>query len=397
MVRLKEQINQIKKKMDAETSRIVKSVRKDYKTALKRESYLRSALEAQKKDALDLKNRSVQYQILKREVDTNRELYNGLLQKLKETGVSETLKASNIDVIDRAEVPKIPYKPNKRLNILLSIVVGLFGGVGIAFLFEYVDNTIKTPEDVEKRVSLPSLGIIPSYSEENPPIEYITYLDTKSPLSEAYCTLRTFLLLSTGGRPPRIITVTSPEREEGKTTTVVNTAVSFAKSNAKVIIIDADMRRPRLHKLFEVDNTTGLSAYLSGIEELGENLIKDTGIPNLSIIPSGPIPPNPAELLSSHRLGELIRSLYLYNFIIFDTPPLLGIPDTLILSPQTDGVIVVAKSGKTTREAALEARKVLEAVSAKILGIVLNSINQSAMRYSHHYNYYRYYYGAENK
>jgi capsular exopolysaccharide synthesis family protein len=402
MVKLKEQIYQIKKKMDSEAKKIITGVKKDYDAALKREKYLRSEFEVQKKEALNLKDYFVQYQILKREVDTNRELYNGLLQKLKETGVSETLKASNIQVIDRAEIPESPYKPNKRLNIILSIIVGLFGGIGLAFFVEYLDNTIKTPEDLEKRVSLPTLGFIP-YHENNEgdlPIEYITHADSKSPVSEAYCTLRTFLLLSTGGRPPRIIAITSPAREEGKTTTAINTAISFARSGAKVLIIDADMRRPKLHRLFDVDNTSGLSTYLSGIEELTEDLMKETNIPNLHVITSGPVPPNPAELLNSLRLKELINSLYLYNFIIFDTPPVIGLPDSLILSSYTDGVMLIAKSGKTTKETTLETRRMLEAVGAKILGIVLNAVDQSAMRYSHYYNYYRSYYrsyGDENK
>jgi len=402
MVKLKEQIDQIKKKMDSEEKKIITGVKKDYDAALKREKYLRSEFEVQKKEALNLKDRSVQYQILKREVDTNRELYNGLLQKLKETGVSETLKASNIQVIDRAEVPKSPYKPNKRMNIFLSIIVGLFGGIGLVFFVEYLDNTIKTPEDLEKRVSLPTLGFIPFHgdNEGDLPVEYITHADSKSPVSEAYCTLRTFLLLSTGGRPPRIIAITSPASEEGKTTTAINTAISFARSGAKVLIIDADMRRPKLHKLFDVDNTSGLSTYLSGIEELTEDLMKETNIPNLHVITSGPVPPNPAELLNSLRLKELINSLYLYNFIIFDTPPVIGLPDSLILSSYTDGVMLVAKSGKTTKETTLETRRMLEAVGAKILGIVLNAVDQSAMRYSHYYNYYRSYYrsyGDENK
>jgi capsular exopolysaccharide synthesis family protein len=160
------------------------------------------------------------------------------------------------------------------------------------------------------------------------------------------------------------------------------------------------MRRPKLHRLFDVDNTSGLSTYLSGIEELTEDLMKETNIPNLHVITSGPIPPNPAELLNSLRLKELINSLYLYNFIIFDTPPVIGLPDSLILSSYTDGVMLVAKSGKTTKGTTLETRRMLEAVGAKILGIVLNAVDQSAMRHSHYYNYYKSYYrsyGDENK
>ncbi|MBM4140578.1 MAG: polysaccharide biosynthesis tyrosine autokinase [Nitrospira sp.] len=400
MVKLKEHKDQIKKKIDAESRKIVTSIKKDFEAAVKRENYLQSVFNAQKKEALSLNERSIQYQILKRESETNKELYNGILQRMKETGVSSTLTASNIQVLDKAEVPKSPSKPRKTLNIMLSIIVGLLGGIGLAFFVEYLDNTVKTPEDVEKKVYLPSLGLVPnyaSYNKENLPVEYITHADGKSPIAEAYASIRTFLLLSTGGRPPRVIMVTSPARNEGKTTTVINTAISLTRSNVKVLIIDADMRKPRLHKIFDLDNSPGLSTYLSGNEELGEALIKTTDIPNLDIITSGPTPPNPAELLSSYRFKELIKSLYLYNFIIIDTPPLLGISDPLILSPHADGVVLVIKSGETPKEAAQEARKMLATINAKILGVVLNSIDQSAMRYSHYYNYYRYYYSDENK
>ena len=401
MVRLKEHIDQIKKKIDLETKKVVSSIKQDYEAAVKRENYLKSAFEAQKKEALSLNQRSIQYQILKREADTNKELYNGLLQRLKETGVSSTLTASNIQVLDKAEISKSPFKPRTTLNIMLSLIVGLLGGIGLAFFVEYLDNTVKTPEDVEKKMCLPSLGLVPYYSEndnkDNLPVEYITHKDSKSPIAEAYASIRTFLLLSTGGRPPRIMMVTSPARNEGKTTTTINTAISLTKSNVRVLIIDADMRKPRLHKIFSLDNTKGLSAYLSGIEELGDDLIKTSEIPNLDIITSGPTPPNPAELLSSYRFLELLKSLFLYNFIVIDTPPILGISDPLIISPHTDGVILVVKSGETPKEAAQEARRMLTTVNSKILGVILNSIDQAAMKYSHYYNYYRYYYSDENK
>lgn len=405
MVRLKEHINQIKKKIEQEAKRVILSVKKDYGIAVKRENNLKSAFEAQKKEALDLNQRSIQYQILKREADTNKELYNGLLQRLKETGVSASLTASNIQVLDRAEVPKTPFKPRKTMNIMLSIIVGLLGSIGLAFFTEYLDNTIKTPEDIEKKVHLPPLGLVPQYTnntgndnEALQKVEYITHSDGRSPISEAYRSIRTFLLLSTGGKPPRVMVVTSPAREEGKTTTAINTAISLTKSDVKVLIIDADMRKPRLHRVFDLDNTIGLSAFLSGNVEFGDGLIKESDIQNLDIITSGPIPPNPAELLSSYRFTELINSLYpLYNFIIIDTPPVMGISDPLIVGSQADGVIMVVKSGKTPKEAAQETRRMLEGVNAKILGVVLNSVSQADMRYSYYYNYYRYYYTDENK
>lgn len=400
MVRLKEHMNQIKKKLDQETKKVVSSVKKDYEVALKREQKLKAALDSQKKMALELNQRAIQYQILKREADTNKELYNGLLQRLKETGVSASLTASNIQVLDKAEIPKSPFKPRKTLNIMLSLIVGLLGGIGLAFFVEYLDNTIKTPEDVEKRVYLPPLGLVPQHADNNGklPVEYIAHSNANSPIAEAYRSIRTFLLLSTGGKPPRIIMVTSPSREEGKTTTSVNTAISLTKSDIKVAIIDADMRKPRLHHVFSLDNKLGLSSFLSGNVEFGDGIIKETNIDNLHVITSGPIPPNPAELLGSYRFRDLLHALYsLYNFIIIDTPPVIGISDPLIISTHTDGVMLVVKSGKTPKEAAQEARRLLGNVNAKVLGVVLNSINQSAMRYSYYYNYYKYYYSNEDK
>ncbi len=403
MVRLKKRIDQIKGKIDLEVKKVVSSVKKDYGAAVKRENQLRSAIEAQKKEALEMNLRSVQYQILKREADTNKELYKGLLQRLKESGVSEALTASNIQVLDRAEVPKAPFKPRKTRNIMLSVIVGLLGGIGLAFFTEYLDNTIKTPEDIEKKVYLPPLGLVPQYTNADnngalQKVEYIAHSDGRSPISEAYRSIRTFLLLSTGGKPPRVMAVTSPARDEGKTTTVINTAISLTKSDVKVLIIDADMRKPRLHHIFDLDNTVGLSAFLSGNVEFGDGLIKTSDIQNLDVITSGPIPPNPAELLSSYRFSELIHSLYpLYNFIIIDTPPVMGISDPLIVGSQADGVIMVVKSGKTPKEAAQETRRMLEGVNAKILGVVLNSVSQADMRYSYYYNYYKYYYTDENK
>lgn len=401
MIKLKEHINQIKKKLDQETKRVVSSVKKDYEVAVNRETQLKAALNIQKKEALDLNQRSIQYQILKRETDTNKELYNGLLQRLKETGVSATLTANNIQILDRSEVPKNPFKPNKTMNIVLSIIVGLFGGVGLAFFMEYLDNTIKTPEDIEKKMYLPQLGLVPDYNtgnNDNLPVESALHSDGLGPIAEAYRSIRTFLLLSTGGKPPRVMMVTSPARGEGKTTTTINTAISLTKSDVKVIIIDADMRRPRFHEIFSLDNTGGLSVFLSGNAEFGNGLIKSSGIENLDIITSGPIPPNPAELLGSYRFQDLINNLYsMYNFIFIDTPPVLGISDPLIISQRTDGVIMVVKSGNTQKQAAREATRLLDGVNAKILGVVLNAIDQSAMRYSHYYNYYKYYYSNDKK
>lgn len=393
MVRLKEHIDRLKKRIDVETKKVVASIRKDYDAAVRREDYLKAAFERQRKETLDLNSRSVQYKILRREADTNQELYNGLLQRMKETGISASITASNIQIIDPAEVPRSPFKPDKRRNILLALMVGLFGGIGLAFLAEYLDNTIKTPEDIEKRIFLPSLGIVPFCDTRggDGAVELLPHSGGEGHLGEAYSSLRTFLLFSSAGKPPKVMMVTSARREEGKTTTSVNTAVSLTKSSAKVLLVDADMRRPRLHKIFNVANTVGLSSFLSGNKEFSGELLKPTRIPNLHVLTAGPLPPNPAELLGSYRLKELIDGLYsLYNFIVIDTTPVLGIADAVVASVQTEGVIMVVRSGKTPREAAQEAKKILESVNAKLLGVVLNAINESHLKYGY-YSYYNYY------
>ena len=211
-------------------------------------------------------------------------------------------------------------------------------------------------------------------------------------MSEAYTSIRTFLLFSTAGKPPKVMMVTSARREEGKTTTSINTAISLTKSDSRVLLVDADMRRPRMHKTFKVSNTSGLSSFLSGNEEFSASLIKHTNIPGLDVMTSGPLPPNPAELLSSYRLRDLIEGLYpFYEFIIFDTPPIIGLADAAITSTQTDGVIMVVRSGETPKEAAQQAKKILESVNAKVLGVVLNGINESNLKYGN-YSYYQYYY-----
>jgi polysaccharide biosynthesis transport protein len=396
MIKLNELKEQTRQRIEAETKKVISSSRKDYETALKRESYLKTAFEKQKQEALDLNDRSVQYQILKREADTNKELYAGLLQKLKETGISASLTASSIQILDRAEVPVSPFKPKRVRNILLSLFLGLFGGIGLAFFADYLDNTVKSPEDIEKKMMMPSLGLVPVHKKEDTarrlPVEFITFTDVKSHMSEAYASIRTFLLFSTAGKPPKVTMVTSARKGEGKTTTAVNIAISLTKSDSRVLLVDADMRRPRIHKVFRLSNTAGLSTFLSGNQEFSESMIKHTRVPGLDIMTSGPIAPNPAELLGSSRLGELLEGLYpLYNFIIIDTPPLLGLADAAIVSTRTEGVIMVVRSGETPREAAQQAKKILEGVNAKVLGVVLNGMSESSMKYGN-YSYYQSYY-----
>jgi|Deesub1362B_J571_1020462.scaffolds.fasta_scaffold00010_131 capsular exopolysaccharide synthesis family protein len=393
MKALKNQMIAISKRIDLEKTRIIKAIESDYKTALRREKYLKKLFEKTKKELLDFQNKMVQYQILKREVDTNRQLYNNMLQRLKEVGVSATMTATNIQIIDRAEYPEAPFKPKKSLNIMLSILVGLFGGVGLAFFVEYFDNSVKDLQDVEKRINLPSLGVIPHFKDfDSTGNELVTLSDSANPLSEAFRSIGTFIMLSSASKPPKTILITSPGSGDGKTTVVCNTAASLIKSLKRGIVIDADLRKPMLNQKFGITNEVGLSTFLSGNIEFNEGLIKKTNIQGLDIITSGPIPPNPSELLGSARMRDLLDALYtLYDFVLIDSAPVLGMTDSLYLSNFTEGVIIVIKAGKTSRDALKETKRLLNKINAKILGVVLNDLKEQDMKYGYYYYYSSYY------
>jgi len=406
MVRLKNQMQTIQKRIDGELTKIITAIKNDYEASLRREALLRQAFEEQKARVIVMKDKAIQYNILKREADTNKELYKGLLQRMKEAGVSAGIMASNIQVLDQAELPTKPFRPDKRLNLLLAVVVGLFLGVGLAFFFEYLDNTVKTPEDVEQMIRLPSFGMVPEMSSERRkrlekgasyPVELITFGHPKSMLSEAYRNIRTSILLSFSEKPPKKIVITSPNPAEGKTTTVINTAIALSQTGAQVLIIDTDMRKPRVHKIFDEENGVGLSNFLSGHAEL-ESIIKKTEIPNLYYIPSGPIPPNPSELVSSNRFKNMVASLgERFDHLVLDSPPVLGFADSTILSASVDGIILVVLGGKTPRETLQRAKDVLHQVNAKILGVVINRIDIQRSDYGYYYYRYHYYYGKEGK
>jgi capsular exopolysaccharide synthesis family protein len=403
MVRLEEQINRLKSTIEKEKRKIIKGIRSEYEAALKRENYLNTALNKQKAEVLTLNEKAIQYNILKREADTNKELYNGLLQRLKETGVSAGITMSNIQILDRAEVPEGPDKPKKRLNIFLAVMVGLFGGTGLAFFMEYLDNTVKTHEDIEQHIRLPFLGLIPYHPSSrykgnpkpSPSKEIVTFEDSKSWISEAYRTVRTSILFASSGKPPKVIVFTSTRLGEGKTTTALNTALTLIQTGSKVLLIDGDMRRTRLHSILNINNSKGLSSYLSGQQGI-ETLQIKLRFPNLYIITSGPTPPNPSELIGSKMMRELLNTISpFYDYIIIDSPPVLGISDGIILSTMADGVILVIKAGETPREAVQRSKKLLSDVNAKILGVVLNCVNLERPDYSYYYNYYYGYYDSD--
>jgi capsular exopolysaccharide synthesis family protein len=404
MKRLKTQMDSVSRQLQGEIHKIATGIKNDYESGLRKEELLRKAFEDQKNRAMSMKQRAIQYNILKREADTNRELYKGLLQRMKEAGVSAGIVASNIQIVDQAEFLTKPYRPNKQLNLLLAAVVGLFLGVGLAFFFEYLDNTVKTPEDVEELIRLPSFGIVPAiYSQRRKrieggnsyPVELITHSHPKSALSEAYRNIRTSILLSFSEKPPKTLAISSPNPAEGKTTTALNTAIALAQTGASVLLIDADMRKPRIHTIFNYENGAGLTTYLSGNARL-ESIIQNSGIPNLSYVPSGPIPPNPSELLGSLLFKNTLDTLKeTYDHVLIDAPPVLGFADSAILSSMVDGTMMVVVGGKTPRETLHQAREILFQVNARILGVVINRVDIRRSAYNSYYYRYHYYYGKE--
>jgi len=410
MKSLKSQIDSVQERIRLETSKIMESLESDYKGSLKKEENLTKALNAQKRTVLSFQGTIAQFEVIKREVDANKALYNTLLQRLNEVGVSASSTATNIQVLDKANYPKLPFKPNIILNILLSIIFGLSGGIGLAFLAEYFDNSVKDTKDIEKEVNLPTLGMIPNFEDierglniatskmipllkktDTSDVPMITYPEKAAPISEAFRSIGAFILLSSASKPPKTILVTGAGEKVGKTTISINIAKALVESMGNGLIIDADLRKPKLHHYLKVNNSIGLSTFLSGnIEFEGNNdlLIKPTYVKGLSIMTSGPMPPNPSELLGSTRMEDLVNVLQSsFEFIIIDSPPAIGLPDALYLSKVVNGTILVVKAGETPRKALVEIKQVFRSVNARILGVILNGVKKADLKYGS-YNYY---------
>jgi capsular exopolysaccharide synthesis family protein len=397
MVRMKEDLKAVRDKIASEVKRAIQAIRNDYELAKAKEASLRHQFAQGKGEALALSEKAIQYGVLKREVESNQQMYEALLKRVKETSIIEEVRPFNISIIDRAEIPKSPVRPRRLLNIFLSIIVGIFGGIGISFFLEYLDNTFKTPDDVEERLSVPLLGVIPIIKGpdlQDRRIELISHLEQKSNVSEAYRALRTSILLSSVD-PIKSIVITSPLENEGKTTTAVNLAISLAQMDKRVLLVDADLRKPKLHIVFGLDNSTGLSSFLT--RQVIKEIIRESGIPNLSVITSGPIPPNSSELLSSKRMQEFVELVKeKFDMIIFDATPLIIVTDASILSTLVDGTVMVVMAGKTTFDVARRGVKLLRDINSRLLGSVLNGLDTMREGYEYLYPYY-YSYGIEKK
>ncbi len=446
MVRLKSELDTTRGALETETQRFIKGTYSDYLAALKREQSLTAVFNKQKQEALQLNSNAIAYNSLKNEIDNRRNLLESLMTRQSETDVSARLKGlrtSNVRIVDPARVPVAPSSPKKLRNLLLALFLGLFGGIGLAFLMEYLDNSVKTSEDIERYAKLPTLGIVSEFNpnkfkkgygyghghgygsrskkkekrreldsegkimsekEANPAgvsakeekeskikaVELITYYAPESYFSENFRSIRTAFLLSSARPSRKAIIVSSPLPNEGKSAYACNFAVTLAQNNKKVIILDADLRNPRQHRIFDVNNVHGLTNYLSEELEL-ESLIKGTKVPHLFLANAGPIPPNPVELLGSEKMGHLLMRLKeVFDYVVIDSPPLLRVSDAFVMAPHADGVILVVWSGKTRRESLRLAKEKLDLMSVPTFGVVINRVNLEELGYHYSNYYYRY-------
>ena len=374
---LKARMDSIAALIEAQERGIFQSIENEYESSKKVVSAMEKRIEGQKKLVLDLNDRATQYSIMAREVDTNKAIYQSLLQRAKEIESMAGVSSSNIQIVNRADLPLLAVKPNVKLNLLLSIVLGLLGGIGCAFMAEYFADTVTNPSEISDRFQIPLLGTIPQAKPDEHGLENAFLRHPRSPFSEAIRSTRVSVQLSGSGTRSKCFLITSTLPSEGKTTLAVNLALSFAAAGEKTVIIDADLRKPRLHEVFDLKhrvNGNGMSSFLAGVTnqlKMYKNRTK-----NLGIIPSGPVPPNPAELLASERFKILLSRLTdQYDRIILDGPPHIGFADTLILSKCVGGIVLVSSIGESSREAIGHFKRSITNVNGRILGCVVNKVD----------------------
>ncbi len=405
---------QLKESRARKSTTLLTNLQTRYRQTLEREQSLRKAFDQQRAQTLSQNEAAINYRIIQQEIETNKSLLNGLLQSAKENDVVLAGKPNNISIVDYALTPDSPVGPNRTRTVIVAFFLSIGLGLGLALFLEYLDDTVHSTEEVERVLHLPALAVIPSvgsavrrrvlpgttalqkHTNGNGAgnAELLMNMDGRSPLAEAYRHLRTSVLLSTAGRAPKSLLVTSSLPGEGKTTTAVNTAISLAQTGASVVIIDADMRRPRLQSIFGMQGQEGLSSILSSevSEEEMLAMIRIDEVSGLGVLTSGPIPPNPAELLGSDQMRRLIAALQQkYTHVVVDSPPVSSFTDGVLISTMVDGVLLVVHGGRSSRHIVRRSKQLLSDVGAKIFGVVLNNVNLQ----SHDYYYYQSYYGRK--
>ena len=359
---------------------------------------VRDSMDEETKKLLDMNTKMIEYNVLKREIDSNKNLYDSFLRRTKETEVSKDLETTSVSIVDLADVPKSPFSPNRKRDISAGVTMGLLLGVVFAFILEYLDSTVKTAEDIEMYVKLPFLGYVPSARREaktEQDIDLIAHKSPRSRITEAYRSVRTSIIFSSPeDKPLKTILITSTSPQEGKTTVSINLSIVFAHSNEKTLLVEGDLRKPRIARSFGIENTIGLSSYLTGNKEL-EEVIRSTFIPNLFIIPSGPKPPNPSELLISTKTSQFLEQLQKkFDRIFIDSPPTFSVADSVILANKVDGVIDIIRSGFLNIDIILRGRQRLSEAKARILGVILNNVD---VKKEDSYYYYHYYYSEDKE
>jgi succinoglycan biosynthesis transport protein ExoP len=378
----------------AARSNVIETARNEFNAARVEESNYSAALEEAKGASMALDRKGGDYKILQNKADTDREVYNKLLAQQKNLSVIANSASNNVQVLERAEVPRAPISPNPRRDWMMALLAGIVVAVGLAFGVEYLDDTVKVPEDITRRLQLPLLGLVPAIRGERVPV-----LTESVPheFGEAFRSLRTSLVFTAGSEHTRLIAVTSSQPLEGKTTTAANLAMALALGGSRVLLIDADMRRPGLHKTLGMENGTGLSHLLTGQARVREALQR-TAEPNLVVITAGRTPPNPSELLASDRMTAFLANLQTgpFDWVVIDTPPVLAVTDAVILAPRVSGVVFVIGSEMTRRVHAERAIETLRQSRPRSLSAVLNRVdfNRNKYYYSRYYGYqYKSYYG----
>jgi capsular exopolysaccharide synthesis family protein len=385
MVRIQNKIKEIDRQLGAEVQTIKDSLKARYEASESQEAEMKKQIVTLRSEVLDLQKRSIQYNILKREVDTNRELYNGLLQRHKEVSIAGGVGANNVLVVDKAEVPGGPSSPRLRRALLLSLALGLGAGLGAAYLLEYLDDAVRSPEALEEITGLTTLGVIPKIAD----VQHVEteFADPRSVLCEAYRSLCTALQFSTESGLPKTLLVTSAGPGEGKSITAMAIARHFATMSLKVLLIDADLRNPSLHKKLSCDNIVGLSNYLTGGCTPPETF-QATSILNLALMTSGPLPPNAADLLGNARLLSLLSvGLEVFDLIVIDSPPIMGLADAPLLSNAANATIFVAGAGQARSGEVRGALKRLQMGRGLLIGAVLTKFDAKAAGYGYGYGY----------
>lgn len=387
MIKIRTAIQTAEAKLQGELGKVVESARSEYQVALGQEQSLQAAFDTQKNEALSLNRKGIEFGVLQREAESNRQIYEALMQRTKETGISSELRTTNVRVVDPAEVPRTPISPNVTRQVLIALAMGLFFSGGVAFFVEYLDHRIKSPQELKACLPIPFLGMVPTIDIKG--TDPLVSRDVPANFAEAIKTIRTNVLFSSAESGMRSLVVTSSGPGEGKSLVSTNLAIALAQVGQRVLLIDADMRRPRVHEIFATDQEPGLSNVLTGNAKLADAMKRSTSVPNLWLMSSGHIPPNPAELLGSHRYRDLMGSLdELFDWVVVDSPPVLVVTDGAIVANQASAVVFVVSAEKTNRHAASAALEQLHSANAHVIGSVLNRVDLVRNPY-YYQGYYR--------